>query len=311
MQAGRLRLDAFFQGSWTDDVRLLSCPDFAPELCADLDVPDHVRTQEFGSLRLQLGATMGLGKGLSVGFSLPLSLKRFSIRHELTDGTPYTTPYALRTSDDTLFGLGDARLVAQIAGSIEGTPLMLSAGLGVMLPTGRTSTNPFIEVVATQRQFRQFGNGTFDPTAELAVVVGTKPIGVLVSGSVRVPLYTNPKGYRGQFQLTGSAGIVVSTPRPIDTVRLLLLLEASHAGAARWDGAIAQNSGRDTLGARLGFEWNVKPLLVLRGSLLVMPVQVWKGEQFSLPWTAGIGVSGIIHIRKKKKEKKEAPSHQH
>jgi len=289
-------------------VRQLSCPDFSPELCAEQNVPDHVRTQNFGSLRLQLGATIGIGKGFSVGFALPLSLKHFSLRHELTDGTPYTTPYSLLTSNDTLFGFGDARLMAQVAGAIEGTPLILSAGVGVMLPTGRVSTNPFTEVVATQRQFRQFGNGTFDPTVELALVIGTKPVGVMVSGSTRIPLYTNPKGYRGQFQLTGSAGIVVSTPRPVDTVRLLLLLEASHAGAARWDGVVAVNSGRDMLGARLGFEWSIKPRLVLRGSLLVAPIQVWKGEQFSLPWTAGLGVSGVFHLRKKKKN---GPAHGH
>jgi hypothetical protein len=27
---------------------------------------------------------------------------------------------------------------------------------------------------------------------------------------------------------------------------------------------------------------------------------VWRGEQFAMPWTAGLGVSGVIHIRKKK-----------
>ncbi len=259
-----------------------------------------MRRQQFGSLRLSLGAGIGLGRGFAIAFTLPLELKAFGLRHELPDGGPYVPPYTLRTSNDVLVGLGDARLVAQLAGGIQGTPLMLSAGLGVMLPTGRTSTNPFTEVVATQRQFRQFGNGTFDPVAELALVVGTRPVGVLVSGSTRVPLYTNPKGYRGQFQLTGSAGIVVTTPMPVDRVRLLLLLEASHAGAARWDGAVAENSGRDSLGARLGFEWTVRPRLVLRGSLLVTPVQVWRGEQFAMPWTAGLGVSGVIHIRKKK-----------
>ena len=251
-------------------------------------------------MRLLLGAGIGLGKGFVLSFNIPLELKAFSLRHELLDGTPYETPYSLLIGDDVLVGTGDARFMGQVAGPIQGTPVLLSAGVGVMLPTGRTASNPFTEVVATQRQFRQFGNGTFDPTAELAFVLGTKPIGMLFSGSTRLPLYTNPKGYRGQFLLTGSAGLVLTTPRPMDQVRLLALLEVSHAGAAQWDGETALNSGRDTLGLRLGFEWNLNPRLVLRGSLTATPVQVWRGEQFSMPWSVGVGVSGLIHVKKKK-----------
>ncbi|MCO4773899.1 MAG: hypothetical protein KDA24_27955 [Deltaproteobacteria bacterium] len=251
-------------------------------------------------MRLLLGAAIGLGKGFTLSFAIPLEFKAFSIWHELPDGTAYEPPYNLLVGDDVLFGPGDSRFMAQLAGPIQGTPVLLSASVGVMLPTGRTASNPFTEVVSTQRQFRQFGNGTFDPAVDLAFVLGTKPIGMLVSGSARIPLYTNPKGYRGQFQLNGAAGLVLSTPRPVDTVRLLLLAEVGHSGAAQWDGERAENSGRDTAGVRLGFEWNMTPQLVLRGSLSATPIQVWQGEQFSMPWTAGIGVSGIIHLKKKK-----------
>lgn len=279
-------------------MRSITCPELGP-VCGELAIPDHVRRQSLTSVRLQLGATIGLGKGFTLGVSLPLELKGFGLRHELPDGSPYSVPYALPIAEDVLVGPGDLRFLGGLAGGPPGTPLLLSAGIGVMIPTGRTSSNPFTEAVATQRQFRQFGNGTFDPVAEVSLVVGTKPVGFLTSGSTRVPLYTNRKGYRGQFLLSGSAGIVVFTPKPLDTVRLLLLAEASHAGAARWDGAVAENSGRDSLGVRTGFEWSVLPKLVVRGSLLVQPVQTWRGEQFSMPWTVGLGLSGIIHLRKK------------
>lgn len=295
-----LRLDATLIGSYTNDVLTLECAEHA-HMCGNIAAPTHRRVQQYGSVRLQLGASIGLGKGFALSFDIPLEMKAFSVRHELPDGTAYEPPYTLLVGDDVLFGPGDARFMGRVAGPIEGTPVMLSAGVGVMLPTGLTSTNPFTEIVATQRQFRQFGNGTFDPTAELGFVLGTKPFGFLVSGSTRVPLYTNPKGYRGQFLLTGSAGLVVSTPAPIDTVTLLALVEATHAGAARWDGKKADNSGRNSLGVRLGVEWNVTPRLLLRGWLASNPVQTWQGEQFSLPWSAGVGISGLIALKKKAK----------
>ncbi len=230
-------------------------------------------------------------------------LKHFTARHELPDGSSYEIPYSNKAGPTgDVFGLGDLRLSGGLAGRAGATPLLLSASLGATLPTGRTSPNPFDpQIPASQRQHRQFGNGTVDPIAGAALSLGTEPFGLLVTGGVRVPLYANPRGYRGQFLLSGSAGVVVRPAAPAEGLRLLLLADATHAGAATWDGEPAQNSGGDTVGLRLGFEWAITHRLSIRGSLRVVPIERWIGDQFSQPVSGSLGVSGLVDLPKAKK----------
>ncbi len=278
----------------------MSCPEFGH--CREHELPDHIRRQTFAGLRWDLSAAIGLGKGLQIGVSLPLQVKRFTIRHELLDGTSYEVPYPLRTgSTGAVFGLGDLRVNGRLAKRVPSSPVLLDASVGVALPTGRTSPNPFDpDLPASQSQHRQFGNGTVDPLVELGTVIDWRPIGVMVRGTTRLPLYANKHGYRGQFILGGSAGVLGTLPAPLQTLRLIAMVDLSHAGAAKWDGATAPNSGRDAVALRLGFEWSITPKVAIRGQLLSTLLETLKGDQFSAPFGLGLGVSGVIDLKKDK-----------
>ncbi len=280
-------------------MRALRCPDFSPSVCAAIDVPDHVRTSRFAAVQWQGSASIGLGRGFSITASLPLVLKGFDVGHALPDGTPYDVPY-----DDPsgppgpAFGLGDASVLLRLTGRVPNTPLLLNAGVGAALPTGATSPDPFDpSVPALQRQPRQFGNGTVDPQLELGLVLGTRPLGLVVQGRTRIPLYANPHRYQGPWTLDGSVGVVASLPEPLRTLQLLLLLDASHAAPAAWAGEPAANSGRDAVSVRLGFEWAATPTFSVRGQLVATPYQALLGEQFAAPLAAAVGISGVVDLR--------------
>ena len=301
MNAGQLRLDGSFNAMGSRVTSTIRCPEFSPALCGELQLPDHVREQGFTGLRWNLGASIGLGKGVQIGVSLPLEIKHFNVAHELLDGTPYDVPYTLLVgTTEPVFGLGDMRVTGRFARRASlGMPLLLDAAVGVALPTGRISPNPFDPALpANQRQHRQFGNGTVDPLLELGLVLSWKPVGVIVRGSTRLPLYANKHGYKGQFLLAGSAGIVATLPEPVMTVRLLALVDAAHAGAARWDGEKALNSGRDSIGLRLGAEWSITPKFVLRGQVLSTLIETLQGDQFPTSYGFNVGVSGVIDLKK-------------
>ncbi len=282
-------------------MRTLSCPEFSPSVCADRDVPDHVSTSTFAAATWQASAAIGLGKGFSVAAVLSEKLKSFDIAHHLPDGTPYDVPYYLPTGlSGPVAGLGDARVVGRLTGRVQGTPLLLDVGVGAHLPTGRTSADPFDpSLPASQRQPRQFGNGTVDPRVELGLVVGSRPIGFVAQGSARLPLYANPHGYQGQLLVSGSVGALASLPEPVRTLALLAMLDATWASPARWSGEPARNSGGGVLAVRLAFEWAVRPGFSLRGQLLASPFQELSGEQFVAPVTVGLGVSGVLDLRPK------------
>lgn len=292
-----------FQATWAEDTRRLSCPEFSPSVCADRDVPDHLSTSRFAAARWQASAAIGLGKGFVIAASIPVVLKSFAVEHQLPDGTPYTIPYSLMSgSSGPVAGLGDAQVKARLTGRVKGTPLLLDVGLGAYLPTGRTSANPFDpSLPASQRQPRQFGNGTIDPLLELGLVLGTRPLGLLVQGSTRLPLYSNPNGYQGQLLLGGSVGVMASLPEPVRGLVLLAAVDLSHASPARWSGEVARNSGGDALAVRLGFEAAIRPELSVRGQLVASPYQVLLGEQFVAPVSLGLGVSGLLDLRPKSK----------
>ncbi len=303
MDAGRLRLDLSFQGTWAEDRRVLRCPEFSPSVCADIDLPDHVRRSTFAALRWQGTASIGLGKGFSIAASLPLVLKSFDVAHSRLDGSAYDVPYSLLSGvSGPIVGLGDATVMARLSGRVPNTPLQLQVGLGAALPTGRTSPDPFDpSLPASQRQPRQFGNGTVDPQVELGLVVGTRPFGFVAQGTTRIPLYANEHGYRGQWTLGGSAGLLTTLPEPLRSLVLLLMVDASHTSPALWHGEASENSGGDQIALRLAFEWAATDTFSLRGQLVASPLQELEGEQFAAPISLGFGASGIIDLRPKAK----------
>lgn len=285
----------------SNDVRTIDCST-NPAVCVDEPLPEHLRTQTFVGLRWGIGASIGLGKGFQLGVTLPIQIKSFTIDHTLPDGSPYETPYSLLTGPSEVeVGLGDTEVMVRLVGKIPATPVLLSVGLGAALPTGRTSENPFDPALpASRRQHRQFGNGTVDPRVDVGLVVGTRPIGFIASGSARVPLYAGKFGYRGQRTIGGSFGVVASVPMPADALRLLLTADVSHASPAMWDGQEALNSGGQSLGVRMGFEYAIKPEVAVRASVVAMPLQTLNGEQFKTPVAVSVGLSGVIDVRPKK-----------
>ncbi len=284
-----------------EDVRTIDCTS-SPRLCVDEPVPEHVRTQTFTGLRWGVGASIGLGEGFQVGVVLPIQLKGFTIDHALADGTPYDTPYWLNTGPSEVeVGLGDTEVMVRVVRRVPATPLMLGVGVGVALPTGRTSQDPFDPALpASRRQHRQFGNGTVDPRVDASVVVGTRPIGFLATGSLRVPVYASEHGYRGQRRVGGTIGIVAAVPPPVEGLQLILAADLAHASPALWNGQAALNSGARSIGVRLGFEWAFRPGASLRAALVTLPLQTLSGEQFRTPVTVSVGLSGVIDVRPKK-----------
>ena len=301
MPAGHLRLDGAYSLTRGVDERLLSCPDVALDLCANEAVPDHVRSQSFTAARFVGSAAFGLGKGLQIELSIPVELKHFTLEHRLPSGAAYAPPYAtLVGATGTTVGFGDARALLRLTGRVPNSPVILGIGLGAMLPSGRVAPNPFdIAQPAADREQRQFGNGTVDPIAEGAFVLGTKPIGFLFAANVRVPLYANQFGYRGSFVVGATTGMLLAMPAPAEQLHLLLLLRASHGGAGRWDGVVAENSGRDDVSSVIGVEAMVRPGLSVRGELAASVLEIATGEQFSLPVTLSFGISGMLDLRKK------------
>jgi hypothetical protein len=268
--------------------------------CAQQDLPAHRHVQGIGLFRLQPAVTLGLGRGFQVGFRLPIDLKRSTIRYERADGSPYTPPYGdLHHRTEVLIGPGDGQLQLGLVGGVPATPLLLSATIGVVVPTGTTQPNPFeLASREEEHQHLQFGGGTFDPTIALSLVIRTRPFGVIVSGSARVPLYENDHGYRGSASFEGTVGSTFRPGAPLDRLQLLLLAHASHQEPERWAGEVGENSGRDGLGVSLGAIYGVTPRLTVHAQLRANVLESAKGAQFKQPVVLSIGISGLIDLPK-------------
>jgi hypothetical protein len=253
-------------------------------------------------VRLQPGFAIGLGKGFQLGFRLPIDIKGSTIRYELLDGAPYSPPYgSIHHRTETLIGLGDAQFEFGLHGAPPGTPILLGLGLGVVLPTGKTEEDPF-ELAAREKEHQhlQFGGGTVDPTVSLSFVLRTRPFGMLLFGGARVPLYENPKGYRGSISIQGAVGSTFRPSSPADRLQLLLLLHASHQEPERWYGEPGENSGRDTLGVSIGATYSVSPRVTVHAQLLANLLESARGAQFAQPVVLSLGVSGLIDLPKPK-----------
>jgi hypothetical protein len=278
-----------------------------------VSIPDHLHSQGVTLLRLEPGVTIGLGKGFQLSFHLPVDIKNSRISYLLSDGTPFDPPYGnVHHRNETLFGLGDARLMARWGVTIPATPVILGIGLGAALPTGKTEENPFDAASREEfHQHMQFGSGTVDPLGAFHLIVRGKNVGLLASASTRVPVYANEKGYRGAIQVSAAVGPTLRLPEPLRTIQLSLTGEFEWLSAEQWNGSPGENSGLVTAGMRLGLIWNVRPSLAIQANLLARAYERSTGAQFTRPVTLTLGVSGFLDLRKLGKKKPEADTHQH
>ena len=241
---------------------------------------------------------------------MPIDLKISGIQYRLTDGSTFQPPYGdIHHRNETLIGLGDARFMGRWSGAIQGTPLLLNFGLGLSLPTGRIEDDPFAAAALEQEhQHLQFGNGTFDPMIDAALIVRGQSWGLIARGHGRIPLYANSKGYRGSRQIGAEVGPTLRLPAPVDTLQLSMLAGCQWLSPEFWGGAVGENSGQLAVALRMGLSWNITPRLALQGNLVTRIYERSEGAQFKRPLAFTLGISGIVARPRPGKAKQ---GHQH
>jgi hypothetical protein len=280
-----------------------TCPEISPVDCEAQDIPDHIHDQSLTLLRMEPRFSAGLGKGFLLSLAVPLDIKLAQIRYTLMDDTDYVPTYGgLHHRNEDLVGIGDIRLQLGAYRMIVGTPVIIGARIGVVLPTGKTEDNPFTAASQSQQhQHLQFGGGTVDPTAGLELIIRGKKVGssglaIGMIGNIngRFPLYENPRGYRGPISINAALGPMFRLPEPVKNVQIVSLATASWMSAERWDGELGENSGLGTIGGGLGLTWNITPKLALSGMLSFHFFERAQGAQFKQPLSGTLGISGFF-----------------
>ena len=285
-----------------------SCPEIAPVECGEEDIPDHFHHQTLTLLRMEPRFSAGLGKGFLINLAIPIDLKLTRFRYTLTDGSPFEPSQArLLHQEQDRIGLSDIRIEFKGYRGIAETPMIIGARLGVVLPTGATTSSPFgaREAGHTQRTL-QFGGGTFDPTAGIELILYGAKVGMIGQFGGRFPLYENQHGYRGPIALNGSIGPNFRLPEPVRALQITTIMTASWLSPEYWDGEPAENSGLGTVGAAIALTWNINPKLALSGSLNFRIFEDAEGEQFKQPVAGTGGISGFFAVPKKEKTEETA-----
>lgn len=227
--------------------------------CADVNDCDQVPVQpkyvhDQFILPMELRGTLDWGLTSHFGLSaqVPVRMVGTTIAYETPDGHHYDPPNAgTHHRDEVLVGLGDPLLAARLGGVVAEAWWVVGR-LGVSVPLGRTEDDPF---AAGDRgdthQHIQFGSGTFDPMASLAVArtLGKWQVGGY--GQVQTALYENSKGFQA-----GTTSLVSARAAWRAATRWLLQGSVSwfRQGAERWQGKIQQDGvlGRQELLVGLG-----------------------------------------------------------
>lgn len=227
--------------------------------CADLSACDDVVPQpryvhDQFILPVELRATLdwGITEHFGLSAQLPLRMVATTIDYETPDGRPYDPPDAgTHHRDETLVGLGDPLVAARLAG-VAGDGWWIVGQLGASLPLGRTEADPFAAGDRGEaHQHIQFGTGTVDPFASLAIARTIGAWQLSGYGQGQVALYANPKGFQaGATTLVNAQAAWRAAPR--------WLVQGSvgwfRQGPERWDGAVQQDGilGRNEVLVGLG-----------------------------------------------------------
>ncbi|MCA9545415.1 MAG: hypothetical protein KC613_13520 [Myxococcales bacterium] len=227
------------------------CVDLAA--CAKIPAqPKYVHDQFILPTELRATLDWGLSSHWGLSVQLPVRLVATTIEYETPTGEPYEPLDAgNHHRDEVLVGLGDPVVAARVGG-VVGEAWWVVARLGASLPLGRTEPNPFTAGDQGEaHQHIQFGSGTLDPFASLAVARSAGPWQWSAYGQVQAALYENSEGFQaGTTSLVSAGAAWRAAPR--------WLLQGSLAwfrqGAERWDGKIQQDGvlGRQELLVGLG-----------------------------------------------------------
>lgn len=287
------------------------CDGLPADACVESAGVDPTMSQSADLVRIQGGATIGLGRGAVIGLSVPLDIKgvqtAWSANNHTLDGD---WEGADRLSGTTI-GLGDVSIMGGIIDSPTGVAgLLLGVTGGASLPTGAPPVSPLIRRSAPPLT-SAFGSGTVDPMARVLLFYTKEFAGFFTSAQVRVPVYATEEGYRGGASITAVAGPTLQLPDPLRSLQLRGLVNASFQTPETWHGEPDAQSGRVSIGLDLGFSWNITETFALSATLSTRAWELLRGAQFTLPVTGTVGITGFIALPKPGKPAPEPPAEPH
>lgn len=214
--------------------------------CVDLDDCDEVPVQpqyvhDQFILPIELRGTLdwGISEHLGVSLQVPLRLVATTIDYETPDGQHYDPPNAgTHHRNETLVGIGDPILAARFA-MVLGDAWWVVTRIGSAIPLGKTEEDPFAAGDRGEtHQHIQFGTGTFDPFASLAIARSYGKWQLSGYGQAQWAAYESDKGFQaGATTLVNARGAYRVAPR--------WLLQGSlgwfRQGPERWSGEVQQD----------------------------------------------------------------------
>ena len=212
---------------------------------------------------------------------------------------PIDAPYGeeIHHRTETLAGLSDPWLGLRFAG--HGEAWAMSVRLGATLPVGSTVENPFrLGRQGQSHQHIQFGTGTVNPFAEIAV---QRQLGRFTLGAwflTRTPLYQNRHGYKGSAQILG--GLRGQSDLGLSRWQFALGALAYHERPERWDGVIETegNLGRTDLMLDTSVAWRFTGPWTLTLSLRIPVWSRIEGAQLSTPALGELSISRPFSLLK-------------
>lgn len=221
------------------------CDDVPPQ-------PAYVHDQFILPMELRGTLDWGLSEHFGVSMQVPFRVVTTTIAYETPDGDHYDPPNAgTHHRDETLVGIGDPIVAARFA-TVLGTAWWLVTRIGSSIPLGSTEEDPF---AAGDRgdahQHIQFGTGTFDPFASIALARTFGRWQLSGYGQGQLAMYESDKGFRaGATTLVNARTAFKIAPR--------WLVQGSlgwfRQGPEEWGGKIQQDGvlGRHEVLAGLG-----------------------------------------------------------
>ncbi len=287
------------------------CDSLPAEACVESGDVDPTMGQSADLVRIQGGASIGLGNGVVIGVTVPVDVKVVDTEW-FAGGRELDANWegADRLSGAS-GGLGDISILGGIVDSPIGVSgLVLGVTGGASLPTGAPPVSPLIRRSAPPLT-SAFGSGTVDPMARVLLFYTKEHAGFFTSAQVRVPVYATRDGYRGGAVISAVAGPTLQLPDPMRSLQLRGLITASFQTPESWHGELDEQSGRVSVGVDLGFSWNITDDLALSATLSTRPWELLRGAQFALPVTGTVGITGFIELPtiKKKDAKPEGQGH--
>ena len=223
-----------------------------------IPVPSHRHHVALSTYRVDVGLQYLLNDRWTLQANIPYAVKNQKASIEWLDPVSSEDTDAILRSrdihhrDETYTGLSDSDLFLgyKIRGLFK-TGDVLFAGLGTMVPTGRTEENPWkLGDAGVEHLHIQFGTGTFNPLANLRYSL---PLyrGLMITASARgmLPFYENSKAYRGSAELSYTAGF---TYRLFDWLSFNGNYLGFYQSAAAWAGERDINTGMRYSMAALG-----------------------------------------------------------